>query len=163
MATTYTPIQTYTLSSPGQSVTFSSIPSTYKDLRLVVSGTVTGELVQARFNSDTGSNYSCTNLYGTGSAIASNRRANFTEARLGLENFNTTTMGVVTVDIMNYANTSTNKSYLSRANYASQEVNTRIGLWRSTAAINTILVSLFNTGWAFAAGTTFSLYGIATA
>lgn len=160
---TYSSIATTTLSSAAQSYTFSSIPSTYTDLRLVVDGVVTGELVQARFNGDSGSNYSCTNLYGTGSVAGSNRRANFTEARLGLENVNTTTQGTVSVDFMNYANTSVYKTYLSRANYASQETNVRVGLWRSTSAINTILVSLFNTSWAFSAGTTFTLYGIASA
>lgn len=160
---TYTPIATYTFSGSGQSFTFSSIPSTYTDLRLVVEGNVTGELVQARFNGDSGSNYSCTNLYGNGSSAGTNRRANFTEARLGLEDVNTTTRGIVTVDIMNYANTSINKTYLSRASYGNQEVNIRTGLWRSTAAINTILVSLFNASWAFSAGTTMTLYGIAAA
>lgn len=161
--TTYTPIATYTFSGSGQSFTFSSIPSTYTDLRLVVEGNVTGETVQARFNGDTGSNYSCTNLYNNGSSVSSNRRSNFTEARLGLENVNTTTRGIVTVDFLNYADTSMYKSYISRASYASQETNARVGLWRSTAAINTILVSLFNTSWAFSAGTTMTLYGITAA
>lgn len=159
----YTPIATYTFSGSGQSFTFSSIPSTYTDLRLVVEGNVTGELVQARFNGDTGSNYSCTNVYGDGSTAGTNRRTSFTEARLGLENVNTTTRGIVTVDFLNYSNTSVYKSYLSRANYASQETNARVGLWRSTAAINTILVSLFNVSWAFSAGTTMTLYGITAA
>ena len=163
MASTYTPITTYTFSSSGQSFTFSSIPNTYTDLRLIVEGNVTGELVQARFNGDTGSNYSCTNLYGNGSTVGSNLRSNFNEARLGIEDVNTTTRGIVTVDFLSYANTSVYKTYLSRASYASQEVNTRAGLWRSTAAINTILVSLFNTSWAFSAGTTMTLYGITAA
>lgn len=163
MASTYTPIATYTLGSASQSVTFSSIPSSYTDLQLIIDSSMGGEIVQARFNSDTGSNYSCSNLYGTGSAAATNRRSSFTEARLGIENANTTSKGVVIVDFMNYANTAVYKSFLSSAGYASQETTLRAGLWRSKSAINTILVSSFNGSWPFAAGSTFTLYGIAAA
>jgi hypothetical protein len=160
---TYTPIATFTLGSASQSVTFSSIPSTYTDLRLIMWTTLGSELVQARFNSDTASNYSCTNLYGDGTTATSNRRSSQTTARLGVEGNNTTSTGIVTVDFLNYSNSTTYKTFLSRAAYPSQESNARVGLWRSTAAINTILISPFNVSWNFSAGNTFTLYGIAAA
>lgn len=160
---TYSTIATQTLGSASQSLTFSSIPSTYTDLRLVIRSSMGGEIVAARFNSDSGSNYSCTNMYGTGSSLAQNRRSAFTEARLGIENFNTNSSGIVIVDFMNYANTSMFKTYISKSDYPSQETNIRTGLWKSTAAINTILISSFNASWPYAAGSTFTLYGITAA
>lgn len=160
---TYSPIATTTFSGSTNSTTFSSIPGTYTDLRLVIAYSLGGELVQARFNGDTASNYSCTNLYGDGSTASSNRRSNFTEARLGLESANTTSRGVLTVDFMNYSNTTTYKTVLSRCSNAAQEVNARVNLWRSTAAISTILISTFNASWNFSAGDTATLYGISCA
>jgi len=60
MPSTYTPIATNTLASVSTGVTFSSIPSTYTDLVLVINyrldGTGTGAAGALRFNSDSGSN-----------------------------------------------------------------------------------------------------------
>jgi hypothetical protein len=160
---TYEPIATYTFPGGTNSTTFTSIPSTYTDLRLVISYQLSGELVQARFNSDTGSNYSCTNFYANGSSAASNRRSNFTEARLGIENVNSTSQGVLTVDFFDYSNTAIYKTFLSRCSNAAQEVNERVGLWRSTSAISTIQVSTFNGSWNFSSGDQVTLYGIVRA
>jgi hypothetical protein len=163
MPATYEPIATHTFSGSTNSVTFSSIPATYTDLRLVMAYNIGSELVQARFNGDTASNYSCTNLYGNGTTASSNRRSNFTEARLGLEGVNTTSEGVLTVDFMDYSNTTTYKTVLSRCNHAAQSVNARVNLWRSTTAINTILISTLNASWNFTSGDTATLYGIKAA
>ena len=121
-------------------------------------------MLQGRFNSDSATNYSCTNLYGNGTTAGSNRRSNFTELRLSQENFNAdNTWCNVIVNVMNYANTTTYKTVLSRSNVASQEVTARVNLWRKTPeAINSI--TLFGAaGNNFAAGSTFTLYGITAA
>jgi len=62
---------------------------------------------------------------------------------------------------MNYANTTTNKTILSRSNAADKGVMATVSLWRNTAAINsiTLLASANN----FATGSTFSLYGVKNA
>jgi hypothetical protein len=163
MPNTYSTIATTTFAGSTNSVTFSSIPGSYTDLRLVISYSISGELIQARFNGDTASNYSCTNLYGTGTTAASNRRVNFTEARLGLESANTNSRGVLKVDFMGYSNSTTYKTVLSRCDNAGQETNARVNLWRSTANIGTILISTFNASFNFSAGDTATLYGIAAA
>lgn len=164
MAVTYIPIATQTLSSTASTVTFSSIPQTYTDLVVVVNGTVSTNSwdLYVRFNGDTGSNYSVTRLWGSGSAAGSNRLSNDTLIQstyygsLGTEQSNQI------LNVMNYSNTSTYKTMLVRANRAGQGVDASVGLWRNTAAINSLTLLLFS-GGQFAVGSTFSLYGIASA
>ena len=72
----YESISTVTVGAGGtSSISFSSIPSTYKHLQIRFIGTctVSGEYSQAvymRVNSDTGSNYSRHSLGGNGSTIS---------------------------------------------------------------------------------------------
>jgi hypothetical protein len=62
---------------------------------------------------------------------------------------------------MNYANTTTYKTVLSRANNSAAGTEAIVGLWRSSAAITSMTV-LSETG-NIAIGSTFSLYGILAA
>jgi hypothetical protein len=158
----YTPIATYTVPSATTSYTFSSIPSTYTDLVIIINAQgASGADVGLQFNSDTGSNYSETGLDGNGSAASSFRRSNQTSMLL---NNNATLLTanyswVSIFSIQNYSNSTTYKSVLARANNADNGVNAAVGLWRSTAAITSITVVATNSG--FASGATFTLYGIA--
>jgi hypothetical protein len=155
---TYTPIATQTLSSNQSSVTFSSIPSTYTDLILVISGSTTSFLnTGIQLNSDTGTNYSWTRIYGDGSAAASSRASNTSN---GYVNDIRTSISTTIVHFQNYSNTTTYKTILSRDSGASGLVEAWVNLWRSTSAINSIY--LFP-GGSFAAGSMFTLYGIASA
>jgi hypothetical protein len=79
---TYVPIATANGTGSNSTITFSSIPSTYTDLVLIIGGGSTSASVvsQLQFNGDTGSNYSWTALYGTGSAASSARSSNTTTA-----------------------------------------------------------------------------------
>jgi hypothetical protein len=63
---------------------------------------------------------------------------------------------------MNYSNTTTNKTILSRINNAENSTVARVTLWRNTAAISTIFLTEGN-GANFIAGSTFTLYGIKAA
>jgi hypothetical protein len=64
---------------------------------------------------------------------------------------------------MNYSNTTTYKTTLSRDGNVNQSVvESSVGLWRSTAAINIITMGDFGAS-TMAAGTTATLYGIAAA
>jgi hypothetical protein len=161
MPRTYEPIASQTLGSATASVTFSSIPSTYTDLILVSSFSETAVYGDSaiRFNSDSATNYSTTILYGTGAAAGSFRWSNISGCRLQ----NLPTNGAATVEILNYANTSTHKTALHRGfgGGGSFEPQRGVSLWRSTAAISSVThVSL---GTTFKAGSTFSLYGIKAA
>lgn len=162
---TYTPIATHTLASNTVSYTFSSIPSTYTDLVLVVSNlttTVAGQSIYMEFNGDTSAVYSETWLNGDGSSATSVRRTGDTKGFLGGygSGTSTTNPAMAIGQIMNYANTTTFKTALARYSLASAETNTLVNLWRSTAAINAIKVY---TGGTMATGSTFTLYGIQAA
>jgi len=158
---TYTPLATTILGSNAASVTFSSISGAYTDLIMVVN-TITStasEYMSINLNSDTGSNYSRTRLSGNGTTASSGRGSNETVGYIGAETYGTNALKFNTVvHFMNYANTTTYKTYLSRANHIDLATEAIVGLWRSTSAITTIKVNSN-----FATGSTFTLYGIAAA
>lgn len=165
MPSTYTPIATTTLGSASATVTFSSISGTYTDLILVTnlrysSGTPNSNAF-IRFNSDSGSNYSKTYLQGNGSTASSGRDSYTAMDLLG----QTSTASVYTsniTQIMNYSNSTTFKTALSRWSNAGDFVIAFVGLWRSTSAITTIEVNSSGTAQ-FAIGSTFTLYGVKSA
>lgn len=170
MATnTYVALETTTLGSNTQYVEFTSIPQTYTDLIIVCNakdsggGTVNTNAQVGNSTYDTGSNYSWTWLGGSGTTAASGRGSNVSSYYTGA--ISTTSNSPTILQFMNYANTTTYKTMLSRNSLADassgQSVSAWVGLWRSTAAINQIRV--FPGGQTFAAGSTFTLYGIAAA
>lgn len=165
MPSTYTPIATTTLGTTSSLVTFSSIPSTYTDLVVVISGRITTGVsyYQFKYNSDTGSNYSRTGITGTGSSATSERYGNETIGYPILTPLPTatSTFDISIVHIMNYANTTTYKTYIGRGNDAGNNVTATVGLWRSTSAINRIDISPYAS--TFTSGSTFTLYGIKAA
>jgi hypothetical protein len=155
-------IATTTLGSASATITFSSIPATYTDLRIVqvLTGT-TNAYSKLRFNGDTASNYSSTNIRADGSSASSQWETNDNGIRINGNYPVTSVPSLNTVDVFSYAG-STNKTVLNRAlndqNGAGGLVTT-VGLWRNTAAITSITIYEF-TGDTFAAGTTATLYGI---
>ena len=161
---TYEPIATQTLASAAASITFSSIAASWTDLRLVLwSTTVTAAAgVFCRFNSDTATNYSQTNLYGTGAAVGSAKGTNvaYIDFDAATGGNSTTLPTLYTFDIFSYAGSTyktgllTNNGDRNGSGYPALEV----ALWRSTSAITTIL--LYPTSGNFASGTTATLYGI---
>jgi hypothetical protein len=160
---TYTPIATTTLGSAQASVTFNSF-SGYTDIVVVCnlsisSGTGNSKI---RFNSDTGSNYSETTLEGTGSSAVSSRYTSNTSVILEGSGFLSTTFSTVKIiNLQNYSNTTTNKTCLIRNGAANAGVDAIVGLWRNTGAITSFEIS--TTASTFTAGSTFTLYGIASA
>jgi hypothetical protein len=159
---TYTPIATTTLGSATASYTFSSIPSTYTDLILIGSVAANGgnDDVKINFNGDTSTNLSATFLYGNGTSAASARRTSVTDTELDWTGIGSN-QGRIAVNIMNYANTTTYKTALSRVDFSDKGANASVVLWRSTAAITSVKLSL--PGQLFIVGSTFTLYGIAAA
>lgn len=148
-------IATTTLSGSG-TATFNSIPNTYTDLRLVISGFL-GSFPYIYLNNSFAANYSFTQLRGTGSAAASNRYTNDVAFYFNQAAFSTTVPALVIVDIFSYAG-STNKTVLINSNNdqnGSGEVMRVVGLWRNTSAITRIDFESFSTS-----GGTATLYGI---
>ena len=156
---TYSLIASYTATGSPATYTFSSINQGYTDLRLVVNGgaSVFGGM-RMRFNGDTATNYSDTYILGSGTAASSGRDVSLTYGSAGYP-LNTTTDSVHITDILDYANTTTFKTFLGRSNDPASNVLAQVGLWRKTPeAINTIL--LYPASGTFVNGSTFKLYGI---
>lgn len=157
---TYKPIATHTLGSNAASYTFSSIPSTYTDLIVVCrGGAISNSDLTFRVNGDTGTNYSATSLWGTGSITGS---ARVTNVAFGYFTYygSIETLGssVHIAQFMNYSNTATFKTVIARASNSSRGVDTVASLWRNTNAINSI--TLIGANANILSGSTFTLYGI---
>jgi hypothetical protein len=164
MATTYDKIATTTLGSSNATITFSSIPATYTDLRLVIVGTSSGnanpELTFNGDNSGAGTNYSRTALAGDGSSALSTRDTNLPYIVNYLVFFTSGTVSYQSFDIFSYAG-STFKTVLcdgAADRNGSGATGKAVGLWRSTSAITSL--RLFFASQTFSAGTTATLYGI---
>ena len=161
MPKTYEPIATNTVSGTSTSIiTFSSIPATYTDLILVFQAQVADTYALFRLNGDTSAVYSRTDLYGNGSSAQSSRGSNETTWYPSTGSSSVTGSGIV--QIMNYANTTTNKTAIIRNDVTTGLVDVSAWLWRSTAAINSISLAVpTSNNWI--AGSTFTLYGIKAA
>lgn len=158
---TYEPIATQTLGSSASTVTFSSISSSYTDLVLIcnATGSSANQELKLQFNGDTGTNYSHTVLYGDGSSAASARATNQTGSVIG--NISSTNPTYFAANIMNYKNTTTYKTIISR-NGPSFAVTSYVSLWRASPQAISSMVLLLS-GGTFNSGSTFTLYGIVAA
>lgn len=162
LPSTMTPIATITLASSSASVTFSSIPQTYTDIVLVINGQSSNGsagYVGTVFNGDTSALYSTNRLLADGSSVSTNRYSgqNFT---LGGTMWGT--IGTVIHHIQGYSNTATFKTFLTRDNNAANRIGVTVSLYRSTNAITSVLSNCPD-GSGFAAGSSFTLYGIKAA
>lgn len=159
---TYVALRTTTVGTAVSSVSFDLTGITgYTDLVLVaqpLKSTAGGGTLRYQVNSDTATNYSNTTLFAEGGTVYSDRASNSSFGRIGFWNGDSVGNTLIT-NFQNFSNTSTFKTSISRAGNASAIVGAVINLWRSTAAITSILV--YNDGGNFTAGSTFSLYGIA--
>lgn len=159
---TYSTIATTTLGSSQSTVTFSSITGIYTDLVAVVSfAQSSGQAsMYMNFNGDTGSNYSVTTMEGNGTTTISQQPANRSAMYVvGYFSASYTSPYISIINIMNYSNTTTNKTVVSRS--SSNTANAYVGLWRSTSAINSIVFTADSS--TFSSGSTFTLYGILSA
>jgi hypothetical protein len=156
---TYTPLATVTLGTAAASVTFSSIPATYRDLVVVINGSLSGaSSIYYRLNSDSGSNYSVV----TAQAF-SPTSTSFTDAVMvpwSPNNIAASTQFLLTSQFMDYSATDKHKTALHRLNGTSGAtlfVAMSAARWANTAAVTTLLVQA-NVN--INVGSTLSLYGI---
>ena len=166
---THNLISTVTVGSGGAAnIEFTSIPQTYTDLCLVYStrAATTGSDGSARFNSDTGSNYSYRKLGGDGTTTSSDSGTSQTSlTRVGRVNPSAATANVFSSNSMYIPNytSSNNKSVLiegvSENNATGANIDVIAGLWSNSAAITSITL-LIDGGGNFAEYSSASLYGI---
>ena len=162
MATTYEKIQSTTLGSASANITFSSIPATYTDLRVVFVGTLVSNNYNLywRLNNDSSGLYSRTNISGNGTTAASNTAANQTEwMNTSPGGISSTIPSMSTLDLFSYAGGTFKTGLIEfTADYNGSGTTARfVELYRSTSAINEIKIFSdvnLNTG------STATLYGI---
>jgi hypothetical protein len=160
MTATYTPLANVTLGAAASSVTFGSIPATYRDLICVVvaqgSTTLQGRV---RLNSDTGSNYNYVRMSGSGSsatsATASSQSSGFLSA---IAQATTTGALQMNINIMDYSATDKHTTILSRADQSANGTEAFVNRWANTAAVTSVQILTSTGNWA--AGSTFALYGV---
>jgi hypothetical protein len=167
-ATSYESIATFSGSGTPTSITFSSIPSTYKHLQIRMiardSRAVTLEGYLIQFNSDTAANYSDHLLYGDGASAASISNVSSTYMSpyaIASANASANVYGVSIIDILDYANTNKYKTIRALSgidNNGSGAIGFSSGNWRSTSAITSVTVGAQVGNWQ--ANSSFALYGI---
>lgn len=167
----YESIATVTLGSTESTITFSSIPSTYKHLQLrgIMRTSRTGgsDLLSIRFNNDSGGNYSDHALGADGSTVYTDRNvsASFINVQRSASNaYASNIFGAFVIDILDYTSTSKNKTIRALGGFDTNsvgEVYLNSGDWRnSSTAINRIDLILPNYTTNFLQYTQFALYGI---
>jgi hypothetical protein len=166
MPATYEPIATTTLGSATSAVTFSNIPQTYTDLVVVCMGQNTTSTVamtgEVDINGDGGNNYSSTwiNINAT-----TGRGANNNGGYIG--SFNRTSRSWYVINFMNYSNTTTFKTWLSRwgtMGGPAPDAGAIVGMWRNTAAITQLNFNRpAGESGSFETGSIWTLYGIKAA
>jgi hypothetical protein len=158
-------IQTVTVGAGGAAtMSFSAIPATFTDLMLVVcardDGGTSGN-IYARFNGDSGNNYTSKILYGNGSSAGSTSGIS-NGAYVAKASGATNTFGSGMAIIPNYAG-STSKSIstdaVDEANATAANISVIAYNWSGTAAISSITMYTFS-GNNFSQYSTASLYGL---
>lgn len=171
MAVTFEPIATTTLSVGATTITFSSIPNTYTDLRVVFYGrndaSVGGGDKGVRLNNDASSLYYVCAMYSNDGAATASGQYN-TQQYFYLNYWGSTFSvypQLFTFDLFNYTSTTQSKAVqitLYQNQNATGRVERHQGLWNSTAAVNRWdFINISGPG--YAAGTTATLYGIKAA
>lgn len=169
MPTTYDFIGTVT--GTGQTLSLTSIPTTFTDLRLVIHHIGTESFLTNRlfFNNDTAGNYGWANHLATGSSRTNGCELTSTGVRISSEQVATSTTQptIITVDIFDYQSSSKWKNLLYQTNGAragTAHCSYGIGLWKNTTAINQITFGNIGTPpgptFNYSAGTRVTLYGI---
>lgn len=158
---TYIALANLTLATATASVTLGSIPSSYRDLILVINGSVaTAGSFFYRLNADSGANYSQVTAQGFG-APSSSSTTGVTSMRSWAPNNLVANVPFLSISqFMDYSATDKHKTVLHRiGGQAGGEawVAMTANRWADTSAVTTILLEA-NVN--LNVGTTFALYGI---
>lgn len=155
-------IQSQTLGADAASVTFSSIPGTYKTLMLkaCARGASTTAAITIQFNGST-STFTTLYLTGSGSAASSTTTSVGNIGNVPISTDTASTFGNLEIVIPNYAGAA-NKAYtvdvVTENNATAATAALWTGLWSTTSAITSITLANATN---FLAGSTFTLYAIA--
>lgn len=157
------------LASPAATVTFSSIPATYKNLQVVIIGrsatSANNDTVYMQFNGDTAAHYTTQIIVGSGgsaSAAAVGAAAQASYGQIAAASSSANVPGIMYCDIPGYALTTFYKAVNIRNSSGGGTTSFIWGgtvIWETTpAAINAIVIALSSAA-NFVTGSAFYLYG----
>ncbi len=151
-----------TTSGGSTSITFSSIPSTYKHLQIRgIAAGVNNTFADMTFNGDTSSIYAQHDIYGDGASAGAEAGANRANIPVtALPNVANIFNGFV-IDILDYSDTNkfkTARVLQGRDTNGGGTIYFMSGLWRSTSAISSITIT--SRSGNIASNSTFALYGV---
>lgn len=161
----YESIASQTLGSNTSSITFSSIPSTYKSLqiRFLAKDAFNGNVfLQVQLNADT-NDYTSHRLSGNGTTASADGSVTQSGANIQINgtNYDTNTFTAGIVDIHDYAVAGKNRTVRAFAggdNNGAGIAGLWSSLWPYTTAVSSIRIT--SNGTNLRAGSTFALYGI---
>lgn len=152
-----------TYSGGSGTISFTSIPSTFKHLQIRM--TATGSTVAdalIRFNSDSGANYFAHQMRGGGTSAQAyaytSQNSMVITSNIGQSS---SSFNAAVCDILDYASTSKNKTLKSLTGYdlnGNGEIILWSGAWNNTAAISRI--DIIMSSGTFGSNSSFALYGI---
>jgi hypothetical protein len=167
----YESIASATGTGSSATITFSSIPSTYKHLQIrwIARSTFSSSsaiAIKVYVNSDTGANYAYHQIFGDGVSATATGSASQTEISLGGacagNSMTSGIMGTGILDIADYASTSKTKTLRLTtgidSNTSAGSIRLSSALWNSTTAMSSISFETNNGN--FGTTSTFALYGI---
>lgn len=162
MTVTYTPIASQTLTGSATSVTFSSIPSDYRDLILITNSSANPnfQTIGLTFNNDNSAIYHDIVGFAQNTTHSSQVGGSNTSIRIqnGLD-----TSGFIrnlhNIQILDYSATDKHKTVLYESNRPDHFAGMGGGRWGNTAAITVVKLTPLSSR-SFLAGSTFSLYGV---
>lgn len=172
--TSYESIASATGTGSSSTITFSSIPSTYKHLQ--IRGTIkydaagySGAGIQLRLNNDSSANYAGHYIYGDGTSVSaggSTADSQIFGGYFGVQATATNIVGTIIIDIHDYASSTKNKTVRifggGDVNYTGSNpgyLGLNSGLWINTSTINRVDILSGGSG-NFTTASTFALYGI---
>ena len=160
----YDSLATVTLSATTASVTFAGIPAGYKHLQIrgISKPSTSGDYDWSiQFNSDTSSNYSKHQVFGDGSTVYATGSASQTQIPGAFNQY--TDFGGFIVDILDYQNTSKNKTVRTLTGVdrnGNGLIGMRSGYWNNTTAVSSIQIIPTSGSSGIAQYSQFALYGV---
>jgi len=164
----YESIASATGTGSSGTITFSSIPATYKHLQIRCTSQLSSTSRYAIFrpnNDSSTANYTFHSTYGDGATVTSDGYITGMDGAYSVNGTssadNASNVGVGVVDIIDYASTTKYKTFRSLTGYDTNAAGIIFlisSLWKSTSAISSL--TIVAQGGNFTTGTTFALYGI---
>lgn len=161
-------IASTSLGSDTSTVTFSSIPGTYRHLQLKIYGRTshTSSIDRLRYTFNSNTPNDSQTIYSMGSGIYTNTNTGSNWIYSGDFPGNTAasnTFGVAIIDILDYAQTTKYKTSKFSVGFMDSSGNTRVTFGQGTSRLSNALTSIeisteFAANWK--AGSVFSLYGL---